>query len=747
MLVRAASIYNLFDKNNFVNLVNLFGNKSKTIEPEYFLAIEIHESLIKTALWEILGGQPEIVNIGSFESWTDEESLINGVDSSLDQAIKVIKSQPKRVIFGLPDSWMELDKIHSSKTKLVTHLCKELGLDPIGVVTTNRAIAHFLKKKEGMPPTVILLEVYVSKVAVSYVYLGEVKKTEEVARSGDLAHDVEEGLTRMDLPNYPARFILTNGGGLEEESQQITAFPWTDRLPFKHIPKVEVLPIDFSIKSIALTGGVEAVQFLGMEVTEESVPEKNPSEDSIDSNLVMPVEEPPSLEELGFSYEETAAPLVVPTAPPMPQILSGDDRDSELVVDEPEYAFSDERISHPEKPRLAVKLPPIPKFSLPSLPKFSNMRPSWLSLLILPGILVLGFAAYLFFGQAHIAVRFNPVKINKQLNIAISENARSDMPTLIATKKVFSGSAQESVPTTGTATVGDKATGTVTIFNRTPAPIVLKSGTTIGSENGKYNYSIAETITIASKSADLISGSEVFGKQSGITVTATRIGAEYNLTKSSTFTVDNYSKTVAYAVADNDFTGGTSRTVNAVSKADQDKVLGIATEKIKTQVKTDQSTQTPGYQVLPLADIEFVKKQFDHNLNEEATTIGLNLEGSLNALVYSEDSLYTLVQEQLKNDIPSGSYLTKESSVIKVENPTLVNGQYEAKVTVEASLYPQIDEVKMISYLRGKPASKGKTLLQTIPGYTSADVRIYPPVPLISKILPLNNIKLELVDN
>ncbi len=747
MPVRAASIYNLFDKNNFVNLVNLFGNKSKPVEPEYFLAIEIHESLIKSALWEILNGQPEIVNIGSFESWTDEESLINGVDSSLDQAIKVIKSQPKRVIFGLPDSWMELDKIHSSKIKLVTHLSKELGLEPIGVVTTNRAIAHFLKKKEGMPPTVILLEVYVSKVAVSYVYLGEVKKTEEVARSGDLAHDVEEGLTRMDLPNYPARFILTNGGGLEEESQQITAFPWTDRLPFKHIPKVEVLPIDFSIKSIALTGGVEAVQFLGVEVTEEAVPEKITTEDSKDSNLVIPVDEPPSIEELGFSYEEAPVPLTVPTAPQMPEILSEDDPASELVGDEPEYAFSDDSFSQPEKPRLAVKLPPMPKFSLPSLPSFSNMRFSWLSLLIVPGIFILGFIAYLYFGQAQIAIHFNPVKISKQLNIAISETARADMPTLIATKKVFSGTAQESVPTTGTATVGDKATGTITIFNRTPAPIVLKSGTTIGSENGKYNYSIADTITIASKSADLISGSEVFGKQSGVTVTATRIGAEYNLTKSSTFTVDTYSKTVAYAVADADFAGGTSRTVNAVSKIDQDKVLGVATEKIKTQVQSNQSVQTPGYQVLPLADIQFAKKQFDHNLNEEATTVSLNLEGSLDALVYSEDALYALVQEQLKNEIPSGSYLTRESSVIKVENPTLVNGQYEAKVSIEASLYPQIDEAKMVSYLKGKPASKGKNLLQTIPGYTSADVRIYPPVPLISKILPLNNIKFELVVN
>ena len=115
-----------------------------------------------------------------------------------------------------------------------------------------------------------MLEIYTSKVALSYIYLGEVKSIEEVAKSGDLGRDVEEGLTRMDLPNYPARFILTNGSDMLDESQQITSFPWQDKLPFKHLPKVEALPVDFSIKAIALIGGTEAVKYMGMPVHEIS---------------------------------------------------------------------------------------------------------------------------------------------------------------------------------------------------------------------------------------------------------------------------------------------------------------------------------------------------------------------------------------------------------------------------------------------------------------------------------------------
>lgn len=715
MPARVDSIYSLFDNKLFVNLVNFFGNKSKPPEPEYFLAIEIHESLIKTALWEVLDGQPEVINVGSYESWTDEESLINGVDSSLDQAIKVIKVQPKRAIIGLPGSWMEDEKIHPSKNKLVGHLFKELGLEAIGAVTTNRAIAHFLKKKEGMPPTVILLEVYASKVAISYVYLGIVKKTEEAARSGDLAHDVFEGLSLMDLANYPARFILTNGGGLEEESQQITAFPWTERLPFKHIPKVEILPVDYSIKAIALTGGIEAVQFMGLEIkSEEETSADYPL--SEESNLILPEETPSSMEELGFAYEETAPPLAISPSEP-----------------EPEYAFADEELTPPKK-----KLPF--KLALPSLPK-----PNLLLLLIIPVIAILVFLSYLSFGRAQITILFSPQKVVKQLGIAIAEVSQEGIPTLIAYKKTFSGSAQEAVSTTGTANVGDKATGVVTIGNKTVAPIILKAGSVITNDTGKYSFIVKDAVTIASASADSLD--TISGKASGVVITATKIGAEYNLPKGTIFSVDNYSKSTAAAVADSDFSGGTSRTVNAVSKSDQERLLAQATEKIKAKVQSDSQMESPGFKTLPLSEVTFTKKLFDHNISEEATTLNLVLEGSLDALVYSEDSLYELAMTELKSQIPAGSSIKKETTSVSLENPTKADGQYKSIVNIEASLYPEIDDQRLADFVKGKLVADIRHFFEPIPGFKSLEIKIFPPLPLITRILPYRNISFDLVSN
>ncbi len=762
-----------------MNLTNLFGKKTNTPQPEYFLAVEIHESLIKTALWEVLDGEPSVINVGSYESWADEESLINGTDSSLEQSVKVISAQPKRVIFGLPDSWMEDDKIHPTKIKLVSRLCKELGLEPIGAVTINRAVAHFLKKRDGVPPTAILLEIYTTKIALSYIYLGEVKATEEVAKSGDIGSDIEEGLTRMDLPNYPARFILTNGSDLSDEAQQVTAYPWQDHLPFKHLPKVEALSVDFSIKAIALIGGTEAVRFMGLEIKEEeeekqlpkvaatsgshahAVSEKvNPENDlesseteefvfseednsiSESDNLQIPEGDAPTMQEHGFFYEEVSVPEEI-SSEPQPQTTASDFSLEDQIEEEPSVIT----IPVSPKPKFSfnkikfLKLPKIPTLGLP------KQKFKLLPLLAIPLALLLGIGSYFFFGKATVSLYFVPQPFSQTLTITVADAPRPNTPTLVATTQTVSASTKETAATTGTATVGDKAAGKISIYNRSVAPIELKAGSTVASENGKNIYVLASPVTIASKSADLLSGSEVFGKASDIAVTSTKIGAEHNLSKDSTFSVNDFSRTVAYAVAETEITGGTSRTVNAVSKTDQDKLIEIATEKIKQITDSQVSAATPGKKTIPYTPLQLTKKTFDKNIGEESTTLSLDLEGNLETLVYNEQDLFSLVDSQLKSKLPPGNTLSPNSTNIKVESTQKSGADYIANITVTASLYPEIDEEKLKDFVKGKSITKIRHFFEPIKGFTNAEVKISPPIPFITQYLPLKNISFDLIAN
>lgn len=733
-----------------MNLKQIFGSSKSTPQVEYFLAVEIHESLIKSVCWELLDGEPKVIGQGSFEMWEDEESLINGVDASISEAVKSVKPEPHRVIFGLPESWLGEEGIHPTKRNLIARLVNELKLEPIGVVPTTQAITHYLKTKEGIPPTAILLEIYNTKVVVSVVKLGKVEATEEVGVSGDLARDVEEGLARMEFDRLPARFLLTDGGNLEDEQQQLLSYPWQERLPFIHMPKVEILPVDLSIKAVALAGGTEAAQHLGLDVKQEEEP-AHPTEES---NIYVPDIKPESsLEKLGFAYEETAAPTEIDsqetTAPDespeeeksQPQ-EEGDVQINEMpqVGSSAEFAVEDKQ-SH--LPQLKLnKL--IPNLSFLSSLKLSGRLPFALAAGVIL-LIIAPIAFYYFFGSATIKVFVNPQKFSQNLNIDIAEAAQPNTPTLIATKKAVSGSAQESVTTTGQTTVGDKATGSITIANKSSSAISLKAGTPIISDSGDYKFVLDSDVAVASPSASDIVNAQL-PKTTGVSVTASKIGAEYNLSKDTTFSVDKYSKTTLYAIAEADFTGGSSRTVQAVSQADEEKVLGAATDRIKQQTSSELAGQDPQTSSLALNDLHFSEKKFDHGVGEEADTLNLNLTGSVDMLVYSKQDLFDLVKEQLQSQIPSGYSLLPDNTQITLSDPTQQDGVFSAVATVDATLIQDVDKNRYASMIKGKTMSAAKRLLQSINGFSESKAHTSPPIPLISTIfLPLNNINIEVV--
>ena len=739
-----------------MNLKNIFGSNKKETPAEYFLAVEIHESLIKSVCWELLDGEPQVIGQGSFEMWEDEESLINGVDASITEAVKNIKPEPHRIIFGLPESWLGDEGIHPTKRNLISKIVNELKLTPIGVVPTTQAIAHFLKQKEGIPPTAILLEIYNTKVVVSVVKLGKVEATEEVGVSGDLARDVEEGLARMEFESLPARFLLTDGGALEDEQQQILSYPWQERLPFIHMPKVEILPVDLSVRAVALAGGTEAAQHLGLEVKTPLVETEERSEKikSDTANIYIPDNKPVAdLENLGFTFEETPPPDEIPEEK---EIIPVQETDSDIQInempsvvdDEARFAVGDDS-SMPSKPRPKLNLKKlIPSFTHSLANKFpSSSKKMPLALAALALFALIGIPAYYFFlGSAKIKVFVNPEKFTREIEIAIAQVAQPDLPTLIAQKETVSGSAKEEVATTGETTVGESASGKVTIFNRSSAPISLKSGAVLAAETGKSNFVISEAVTIASKSADLISGKEEFGKKEAVSVSASKIGAEHNLSKSTTFIVDNYSKTIIYAVAEADFTGGTSRTVKAVDKKDQEKVLGVATDKIKEQTSQQLSSQDPNNGALPLNDLHFTQKKFTKDVGEEAGTVGLDLAGSVDLLVYSKQALFELVKNELQSQTPSGLTFDQASTDIKIENPTQKGDSYIAKATVNATLYQQIDQKQYSDMIKGKTLPNAKVLLQNISGFSESKAITSPYIPFLStKFLPLNNIEVEVI--
>ncbi|MCG2691714.1 hypothetical protein L6272_02690, partial [Microgenomates group bacterium] len=488
------------------NLLTKLKRKEESHQ-EYFFAVEITEELIKTAIWTVTDGQTQVVKVGQSQTWDGQtqEKLVSAIDQSISAISANISPEPSGVIFGLPEAWMDSDNIVPDKKNYLKAVCQELELKPLGFVISNTAVIQYLKIDEGTPPSAIFLQLSSTEINLSLVKLGKLIGTQLVGRSGDLGQDVEEGLSRFDkIDTLPSRMILYDGQtDFEEDKQQLTSYDWEEKLPFIHFPKVEVLPADASIKAISLAGGSEVAKSLGFEIK--------------------------------------------PPAPP-PDVLSAADLGfvANDVAQQPEP--EPEPKPEADKPNLIQLIKEkLSRLKFPSAPKAII----WIAAGFI-GLLILVFSAYWYLPKAQITLYFESKTIETSLTLTIDPQAS----TLDPVKAILPGESvdisvegSQSIPTTGTALIGDPATGNITIYNKTTQTKSFPKNTVLIGSNS-LTFSIDEDTTVASKSSkpkDDGTGEEVVYGQADASITAQNIGLDSNLSAGSQLSFKQFSEDDYYA--------------------------------------------------------------------------------------------------------------------------------------------------------------------------------------------------------
>ncbi len=583
-----------------------------------------------------------------------------------------------KVIFGLPTDWVGEDKIVSDRLHLLKTLSDKLALQPVGYVVTPEAAVKFLQATKGVPPTAILIGFWPQTLEITLVRLGKIDGTQLVKKSPHLADDVVEGLSRFpQVDMLPSRMLLYNSGiDLEEIKQMLLAHPWQapqKKLPFLHFPKVEILPSDFTVRAVALAGGSEVAK------------------------VEKPETEILSAQDLGFvsdvDIHTTPRPFETPPPPPPPL---------------------------PPAPLPKFKFP---KFSLPPfhLPKFNL---SIILIILITSLLIGGaglIAAYWFLPKAVVTLFVTPKPLEHEFELVAGSSL------LPADSLEVTVSGDKSTPTTGSKLVGDKATGPVIIYNATGARFI-KAGTILTSPSG-LKFGLLEDVDVATGSADSATTKPA-------NVTATQIGAEYNLSADTRFRVGILdSSTVAKNTIA--ISGGTSRQAKAVAKADIEKLRTELVDNLKSQAKEQllQQVGTDQTIILESVTLQTVSEEFSRKVNEEADSISLKLTIRARGLAVSKSQLQTLVDNQIKPKIPAGfSFDTDVSqtfSVIKTDKSTAT-----FKVRVTALLLPQIDTAEVARSIAGKYPDKAKEYLQTLSSVGQIDFLITPKFPSSLATLP-----------
>lgn len=678
----------------------------KATSREYFLALEISHGVVKSAVWSVINDKTQVLSVGASSDWDDAtpDSLVTASDASLTDCLSKLDPQgkisPDKVIFGLPPDWIEADKISPSRLQFLKIISQKLSLRPVGYVVTPEAVVRFLAHSEGVPPTAICLGFWSNFVEVTLVRLGKIIGIHEVSRSPHPAADVLEGLSRFThIDMFPSRMLLYDSGlHLENIKQQLLTHPWQapqNRLPFLHFPKIEVLPPDFTVRAIALSGGAEVAKASGLLPDQEET---------------APVE-PPSAD-LGFyppSHPPSPAPLPQPPPP------------------------------HPYPPAEASpvrnKLPPLPNFKL-KFPRVSfSPGPVLISLFL---ILILGGLglAYWYLPKSKIVLQVTPRTLTTQFEfVADAASPSADLENSILPSLQLSASVDgsQTTNTTGTLLVGDKATGSVTISNALDTPKTFPAGTTINTPSG-LKFLLMESVTVASASGS--AGNLLVGKAPA-KITAAQIGSDSNLTAGTTFRVASFAVTQISALNETAFSGGSSRTVAAVDKNDISSLRSQLSSSLNSSLKDKLSSQLSPDQLLLAETLqtETPTESFDHKLGDAADSLTLSLSLSASATAVSRSDIFALVKGQIQSQIPEGYEFSGDPeftfSVLKA-SATKATIQTQAK----ASLLPRFDSAQIAQAVSGKSLPVASTYLESLPGVSHVDVIFSPPLPKLLLVLP-----------
>ncbi len=746
---------------------------------EYFLSLVLRDEKASAVVFEEKGARINVVGEHgeyfktSLEDSTEEE-LLDVVDKAVSTAEKNLPPnvESHKTIFGIKYDWIEDGKIKPEYLAKLKKISDELEFKPMGFLVIPEAIAHLLLKEEGAPPTAILAEIGQKSVTISVIKAGKIIETKSGPLEDSIVLTVENLLKHFsNTETLPSRIILFDGSKADL-AQKFISHKWSKDLPFLHLPQVSSLPANFDAR--AVLNGVAGQ--MGFEVLEGSLAHAA-KEDAghVDAlSAAVETEEDKTLaeaaSEFGFVEVDVKDKKKPETIVPLEET---EPKDEPTKEEEPKTAISDNLKSEnlavadqfreiPEEVKLkTAERKPFPinisfittgllgfirKIPLGTLIRGANSSRKKLLIGVIPLVLLLlVFYLYLFARSATITLNIKGKESEKTEDITFSQSGGTNVGDNVINAKFLTVSedGKNTTPTTGKKEVGDKARGTVTIFNNNDTGKTIPTGTIITFIND-LKFVTDKAVTVASASGDIFSGTNP-GK-ADVTVTAEKFGTNYNLPSSTKFSVEGSSGVAAKN--DKAFSGGTKKEVKVVAKKDQDKLVSDLQKQLEGEAKADiQKKAESGAIVLPnFISVDFNKKSFSKDIDDEATEVSLTTTINYKGVSYKKSDILSFAKKKLEEG-DSKLEVDEESVEASATDLKEEGNNASAKLTIKANLVPKLDLGEIAGALKGKSTKDAVEILNQINEVSGVNIKIFPPIPLLPDRLPFSSGKIKIVVN
>ncbi len=733
---------------------------------EYYFALIIGLSEITAVVWGIIGNKLDILGQSSHQ-YSGNEDLMDKANIALDEALGPAELEPKKILFGVPDSWSSEDNLKEPYARLLKKMVSEFDLEPMAYVTTTHAVAHLLQKQEGVPPTAILIGLG-EHIEATLVRGGKVVESRNSKRGDHIFDDIEKVLLQLtEVEVLPSKILLYStiqNQNLEKIREELMTYPWMQKLPFLHFPRIELMNEETSYHSVVFAGAVEL----------------NPHIDVKHSFKKSPIEAPLVHKSLGGEHShKSGAGFVAGDIQDHSQEIDEDqDLDDDNLMMPDIEGEEDEIPAHYRKigqkrghqiEEEVIDEPVVATHQSSRLPAIYNYLPAGigtgflspikgvfgggrgpLGLLLNPFVMLIlvfmvGGLAFLFLTKAEVAIYVEPNVLEKSAQVTADPKAtqvdqsQNIIPATIV-KTQAKGDAKGMA--TGNKEIGDPAKGQVVLYNKTDASKSFSSGTILEGPTG-LKFTLDGPVNVASRSA--VEGGIVFGKAT-TSVTASAIGPDSNLPAGIEMKVSGQSDSSFNAKVDQALSGGTSKTVTVVTSDDQKKLKAQLLEDLKEKAKSQlQQEVTDGKKIvtdaLTVVDSNF---SFSKAVNDQTKEFSVNATVSFKGTAYSEPDLKSFVAKLVETNIPEGFEFdindTETSADVSKIEP---DGRLVFLAKYKAKLLPKVNTNDVKSKIKGKSIEEVSEQLKKMDHVIGSEIKLKPNWPKPLNRLPFldQNIK------
>lgn len=303
---------------------------------------------------------------------------------------------------------------------------------------------------------------------------------------------------------------------------------------------------------------------------------------------------------------------------------------------------------------------------------------------------------------------------------------------------------ERNTTTTGKTKIGEKAKGTITVYNKTLNSKTLPKGAVL--QNGSLTFNLDDNTNIASASD---TGEGLAYGKTAAKVTSNNIGPESNLSQGSNFTFKDFPENSLSAKNETAFTGGTSREVTSIAKENLDNLEEALTSELMAKAKQELSQKIKNGAVLIDQSLtkEITSKKFSGEAGSEAKEVSLILSLQVTGLSYHLADLISLSKENPVS-VPEGFSVDDSRTGTRITNiSNNKNNEIQATAIIYSSFVPTLDLVKIKKDITGKNYQNVADYLKSVDYISGVKIVQINKFPLLPNRLPFNaeNITVKVV--